>query len=93
MFTKIILFAVLAACGVPSTPSITEPPAELPDQLPPGDTKPLVQHFCCQSVDHKTWSGDGCVTIGANQIDACTNVLYCPDKWTKEEGKVFCDDD
>jgi hypothetical protein len=28
MVTKIILFAVLAACGVPSPPATTEPPAE-----------------------------------------------------------------
>ena len=69
---KAIMLAALAACGVQPTPATNaDPPAEQPDVPPESEIKPLDQHFCCQSVDHKSLSGDGCVTIGPNQIDAC----------------------
>jgi hypothetical protein len=125
MFTKSILFALLAACGVQSSSSpdeplggdpdanaraaaaardfldkqmqtqrqlhnaSTEPPSEQPDKKPPDDDQ-MDQHFCCQSVDLKNFSGEGCQTIGQGQIDLCTRVLYCPGKWAKDEGKVVC---
>jgi hypothetical protein len=90
MFTKPLILAILAACGVPSNPATTEPPPDQPDVRPPDETQ-KDQHFCCQSVDHTTMSGDGCQTIGATQIDLCTNVLYCEGNWAKEGGKVWCE--
>lgn len=91
MLTKPLLALILAACGVSSTPTTAEPPAEQPDKLPPSEVKPTDQHFCCQKVDHKTMSGEGCQTMGAGQIDLCANVLYCEGNWAKEEGKVWCE--
>jgi hypothetical protein len=87
MFTKTILFAVLAACAVQSDQA-TAP--DEPDKLPPQEDVPAEQHFCCQTVDPKTLTGEGCVTIGPNQIDACSEVLYCEGNWAKHDGKVFC---
>jgi hypothetical protein len=122
MFTKSILFALLAACGVQSH-SAASPDERLggdpywddesqaaadaasrdwldrrmktapdeSDKLPPEEPEVKDQHFCCQSVDLKNWTGDGCVTIAPTQIDLCTNVLYCPGKWGKQDGKVTCE--
>src|SRR5262245_35108894 len=70
MFTKIILSAFLAACGVQS--STEEPPAEQPDK-PPDDSQ-MDQHFCCQSVDHKSFSGNGCSLITELQVALCNKV-------------------
>ena len=90
MFTKPLLLAFLAACGIHSSTATTEPPAEQPDKPPPG---PQVedQHFCCQAVNQKNLTGDGCITIGPNQIDACDKVLYCEGNWSKDDGHVVCD--
>jgi hypothetical protein len=90
---KAILFAALAACGVPSTPATAEPPPEQPDKLhPPGEVKPIDQHFCCQSVDPKTESGEGCTAISDSLelINTCGKVLHCEGNWTKDDGKVSC---
>jgi hypothetical protein len=90
---KAILFAALAACGVPSTPATTEPPPAQPDKKPPGEVvKPIEQHWCCQSVDHETKTGDGCDPISGSleTIAACNKVLYCSGDWTKSDGKVHC---
>lgn len=90
MITKPLLLALLAACGVPSnTATIESPPSEQPDK-PPDDDQ-MDQHFCCQSVDPKTMSGEGCQTMGAGQIDLCANVLYCEGNWAKVDGKVTCE--
>lgn len=91
MLTKIILFAVVAACGVPSIPATADPPAEQPDKLPPEEPEVKDQHFCCQTVDQKNLTGDGCNTIAPTQIDACANVLYCEGNWSKKEGHVVCE--
>ena len=89
---RTIIIAVLAACGVsPTQATDADPPAEQPDAPPESEIKPLDQHFCCQSVDHKSLSGEGCVTIGPNQIDACSEVLYCEGNWTKSKGTVRCE--
>jgi hypothetical protein len=91
MLTKPLLAIILTACGVSSTPATRDPPpTEQPDAPPEGE-KPMDQHFCCQSVDHKTMSGEGCQTMGAGQIDLCANVLYCEGNWAKEDGKVWCE--
>jgi hypothetical protein len=91
MFMKIILSTLLAACGTASTPATTEPPEEQPDdmQLPGPHVKDNV-YFCCHDVDHKTKSGDGCVTIGEKEIDRCDTVLFCSEGGTKKDGKVSC---
>jgi len=90
MFTKIILFAVLAACGIPSTPAATEPPAEQPDKPPEGPQEPTGQHFCCLEIDQKTATGEGCVLISEQQVALCDTILYCDGKWSKVDGKVVC---
>jgi hypothetical protein len=94
MITKALLALILAACGVPSTPTTSEPPAEEPDKKPPnGEVKPIDQHWCCDSVDHKNKSGDGCDPISGSleTIAACSEVLYCPGFWTKSKGTVRCE--
>jgi hypothetical protein len=86
MLTKHILFALLAACGIQPTPA-TAP--DEPDQQPPDETQED-QHFCCQSVDHKTFSGDGCSLITELQVALCNKVLYCEGNWVKDDSKVWC---
>jgi hypothetical protein len=90
MLTKPLLLAVLAACGVPSTLA-TADPAEQPDEIePPPEPPQKDQHFCCQNVDPKTKSGEGCLTIGKGQIDQCPELLYCAGSYAKHDGKTYC---
>lgn len=93
MISKSLLALIIAACGVTSTPATAEPPAEEPDKLPPGEVEPADQHFCCQSVDLKTLTGEGCTAISSSLelINTCTNVLYCEGNWGKQDGKVVCE--
>jgi hypothetical protein len=111
MFTRTILFTVLAACGVPSQQAtnpaeplggdsvehvkaaVEEPPTEEPDKLPPGADIQEDQHFCCQSVDPKAMTGEGCNAISGSLevINSCTNVLFCPAGWAKDNGNVYCE--
>ncbi|KIG15996.1 hypothetical protein DB30_05050 [Enhygromyxa salina] len=89
MLTRPLLLALLAACGVNSSGAPAGPPHEQPEKKPPDDIeKDYI--FCCQSVDTQTKSGDGCVTIGENQIDSCSTVLACADGFTKQDGTVTC---
>jgi hypothetical protein len=91
MLTKPLLLALLAACGAPSnTATIESPPVEEPDKQPPDDDQ-MDQHFCCQAVDQKNLSGDGCQTIAPTQIDVCNKVLYCEGNWSKDDGHVKCE--
>lgn len=94
MLTKPLLALILATCGgVSSTPATAEPPAEQPDDKPPGEvSKPIEQHFCCQSVDPKTKSGEGCAAISDSLelVNTCSKVLHCQGDWTKDDGKVTC---
>lgn len=48
--------------------------------------------FCCQDVDPKAKTGDGCITIGEKQIDSCSTVLTCAGGFTKKDGTVTCTD-
>jgi hypothetical protein len=90
MITKPLLLAFLAACGVPfDTATIESPPVEQPDKQRPDDEQ-MDQHFCCQTVDPKNLTGDGCTTIEPGQINACSEVLYCEGNWTKHNDKVTC---
>lgn len=92
MITKPLLLALLAACGVPSnTATIESPPTEQPDKQPPDDPGLEDQHFCCQSISEKEFSGDGCTAISKEAINSCPNVLYCPDAWKKKDGNVTCE--
>jgi hypothetical protein len=93
MLTKSRLALILAACGV-SIPATADPPAEQPDKIVPTEptVKPIDQHFCCQSVDPKTMSGEGCLTIGKGQVDQCPELLYCAGSYAKHDGKVYCDE-
>lgn len=89
VMTKPLLLALLAACGVTSNSATTEPPPEPPEFKPPDDIeKDYI--FCCQDVDPKNKTGDGCVTIGEKQIDQCSTVLACADGFTKKDGTVTC---
>lgn len=92
MFTKPIILAIITACSVPSTPATTEPPPTEQPDAPPDEPEVKDQHWCCQSVDHKAKTGDGCSAISGSleTINACANVLYCPGFWTKEDGTVQC---
>jgi hypothetical protein len=83
MLTKPLLLTILAACSVHS-----EPPDEQP--IAPPDQKDHV-YFCCQDVDPKTFSGEGCLTIGEKEVDRCSTVLACSGNFTKKDGVVTCD--
>jgi hypothetical protein len=87
---KAILFAALAACGVPSTPATVDPPDDFKPAEP--DVKPIDSHWCCQSVDPKTKSGEGCNMISSTieVVDACAQYLNCSGGATKQDGKVTC---
>jgi hypothetical protein len=128
MFTKIVLFAVFAACGVRADQATSSDvplggdphenakaaaaaqdwherqmqmqmqasdraaaPDHPTDKQPPQEDHPMDQHFCCQSVDHKTFSGNGCQLITELQVALCNKVLYCEGNWVKDDDKVFCE--
>jgi hypothetical protein len=88
MLVKSILLAMITACAVHSGAETTS--AEQPDKAPPGDEIEDGQHFCCTSVDTKSFSGDGCGAISKENINSCSKVLYCPGAWVKDDGKVIC---
>jgi hypothetical protein len=95
MLTKPLLAIILAACGVNSNQAATaEPlPSEQPDEIaPPPEPPPEDSHWCCQSVDPKTKSGEGCNHISGTSevINACANYLNCSGGATKVDGKVTC---
>jgi hypothetical protein len=91
MLTKPLLLALLAACGV--RPATATAPDDQPLAPPETEEPPEDQHFCCQSVDHKNKTGDGCTAISGSLevINSCNKVLYCPGFWTKDDGVVTCD--
>jgi hypothetical protein len=91
MLIKPLILAVIAACGVPSTSATTDPPAEQPDKKPP-DAKPKDSHWCCQSVDPKAKSGEGCTAMSGSLelINACAEYLYCSGDAAKHDGKTYC---
>lgn len=83
MLTKAVLtIAILAACVAPSNPP--------DDGYQPNQTVLMDQHFCCNKVDPKTLSGEGCTAIGPEHINTCSKVLFCPEGWTKNDGDVSC---
>jgi hypothetical protein len=85
---KPLVVSFLVACSVGAT---SAPEKDLP-RKPPEDIQEA-QHFCCHSVDHKARSGEGCTAISGSleTINACQYVLFCPEYWTKEDGKVTCE--
>ena len=85
---RTIIIAALAACGVSSIPATAEPPDEYEPTEP--DVKPLDQHFCCQSLDPKSPSGNDCVPVDESHLAACNKVLYCEGSYTNDDGKVTC---
>jgi hypothetical protein len=89
---KAILFAALAACGVPSTTATAE--SEQPTEFEPPEpvVKPIDGHFCCQSVDPKTKSGEGCTAFSGSVevINQCAEYLYCSGDHAKHDGKTYC---
>jgi hypothetical protein len=91
MFAKHVLLTLLAACGVHPNATADRPPdAEQPD----GHNEETVQedqHFCCHSVDPKTFTGEGCVLIDKTTAVLCDKLLYCPGKYVKDDGKVYCE--
>jgi hypothetical protein len=97
MFSKPLILAIVAACGLTagaaSSPATADPPpSEHPDA--PREMKPKDSHWCCQSVDPKTKSGEGCNHISGTSevINACANYLNCSGGATKVDGKVTCID-
>jgi hypothetical protein len=84
--TKFIL-ALLAACGVPNTPSAATEVAESPETI---ETPPLIKdhYWCCGSLG--TNSGEDCTEIAESQAALCAKVLYCDGNYTNDEGKVSC---
>jgi hypothetical protein len=87
---KLLLLAILAACGVNSNSANAGPPVEPPNKEAPDETEEDKDYFCCHSVNTGKRSGDGCVTIGKNQIDSCSKVLACAGGFTKDDGTVTC---
>jgi hypothetical protein len=92
---KPFILAIIAACAVTagpaSNPATAEPPpSEQPDA--PHDMKPKDSHWCCQSVDPKTKSGEGCTAFSGSIeiINTCAKYLYCEGSATKDDGKVTC---
>jgi hypothetical protein len=81
MSIKALLLSILAACNTDPT----ERPAN-----PPGTGEEDGQHFCCTTVDSGNKSGEGCVGISKENINACSKVLYCSADWTKDDGVVRC---
>ncbi|WP_052557445.1 hypothetical protein [Enhygromyxa salina] len=84
-----VTLAILAGCAQPS-PQPSPPTPTTPDHRRHPETR-HDQHFCCQSVSAKPWSGEGCVTIAVEHINTCAKVLYCPGKWINDEGDVTCE--
>lgn len=82
-----LIIALLASCGAgspaPDAPNDKQPPtSDLEDQA-----------FCCLDVGVNSsgqGTGEGCVTIGPGNIDACDKVLICGGSLIKEDGKVTC---
>jgi hypothetical protein len=62
-----------------------------PDRKPPEDVGLEDQHFCCQEIDLKSFTGDGCVLIDKTAAILCDKLLYCPGKYAKDDGKVACE--
>jgi hypothetical protein len=95
-----IVLALVAACGVtagaatPSPATAEPPPSEEPDEFEPPVVKPKESHWCCQSVDPKTKSGEGCSAFSGSieVINNCAEYLHCPGGATKHDGKVTCMD-
>jgi hypothetical protein len=90
MLTKALLFAFIAACGVSAGVHSNTKPEEQPDGPLAGPPEEEGQHFCCDSVDLKSKSGEGCVSLAPTQIDLCPDVLYCSGDWGKTNGKTQC---
>ncbi|KIG12572.1 hypothetical protein DB30_01235 [Enhygromyxa salina] len=84
MFIKHTILAILAACG------INNPDGPDDKELPPPPPDPS-HYFCCHTVDADKLTGEGCVTIGANQVDSCASVLHCANTFTKMDGEVKCE--
>jgi hypothetical protein len=87
MLIKPFILAVIAACSVPSTPSTS--PTEY--QPPPEQPQEKDHYFCCQELDAKGFSGDGCTEIPESHVIACNKVLYCDGKYKKDDQKVTCE--
>jgi hypothetical protein len=81
MLIKLLLVVAAAFGGQPlDNPRDKNPPPETEDK----------DYFCCHDVDTANKSGEGCITIGKNQIDACSTVLACHEGFTKKDGVVTC---
>jgi hypothetical protein len=85
MFTKLILSALLAVCGVHSSTATDKPPSDEPDAKPRDEIL-----FCCQHIDVKAKTGNTCITIEDDEIDSCSNILTCAKGFTKKDGIVTC---
>jgi hypothetical protein len=99
MFTKLILSAVLAACGVQSnqvkSPDASDPAAikvSGPHEDSPPPKPPIIEdatYFCCDSVSDGK-KGEGCQEIPGSHVVLCEKVLKCPDGYSNDDGKVTC---
>jgi hypothetical protein len=84
MITKAIVLMLVGARGVGVGA------ASSPEAAPPEELEKDHVFFCCQDVDEKHATGEGCITIGEKQIDQCSTVLACADNLTKKNGTVVC---
>jgi hypothetical protein len=86
MVTTILasILALFASCGTP---------AGEPDDRRPTPPDPPEAHFCCNDVGVNgsgQGTGDGCVMIGPETVNACNRVLTCGEQWIKRDGVVTC---
>jgi hypothetical protein len=93
MLTKPLLFALLAACGIPSTATTEqpEPPAENPVVPPAPPPQEGESYWCCDSVSGQgTGSGNGCEQILQEHVILCDKVLHCTKGYSNDDGHVTC---
>jgi hypothetical protein len=82
--TATILASILATFA-----ALSGPPDETERRPPPADVQEG-QNFCCNEVNVNTLTGEGCVSIGTENINACSKVLYCGGDYVKIDGTVVC---
>lgn len=87
--TPTTILSALLACatqGDHATRVETSSPSDIQSQVESGED----QHFCCDDVDLSTWSGEGCLLISEDDLNSCSNILYCDGKWERQDGRAAC---
>jgi hypothetical protein len=92
MLTKPLLLVILAVCAAPSGAAADPNPVSSPNEKAP-PVEPHQQretHWCCDSVNSKEGSGEGCDEIHVTHVVLCEKVLHCSSDYTYDDGKVTC---